>query len=241
MKISILIPVYNDEKHLTQNIDRLLFSLKKTNFEFELIIINDGSTDQTLKEIKKMKYENVRYETYEKNMGKGYAIKRGIENSYYNNILFTDADLAYPPSQIVKIMETFQRYNGKKMIIANRRHKNSKFILSYDDIRYVYLREIIGRTFNRLLKLLSLTSHQDTQSGLKIFPKDQIVINKISSNDFLFDVELLSYLKKKNLDIIDIPIEYTYHDSSSSLNIFKDSYIMFFKLLKLFIKLKKND
>ena len=241
MKISILIPVYNDEKNLIENIDRLLITLRKTNFEFELIIINDGSTDQTLKEIKKIKYKNVRCETYEKNMGKGYAIKRGIENSYYNNILFTDADLAYPPSQIVKIIETFQIYNGKKMIIANRRHKDSKFILSYDDMRYVYLREIIGRSFNRLLKLLRLTSYQDTQSGLKIFPKDHIITNKILSNDFLFDIEVLSYSKRKNLDIIDIPIEYIYHDTSSSLNIFKDSFMMFYKILKLFIRLKKNN
>ncbi len=227
------------KKKIYFNTNDLLTSLEKKEFDFEIIIINDGSTDETLEEIKKIKNERVKYVTYKKNMGKGYAIKKGIENAKFDNILFTDSDLAYPPSEIINIINKYFEFNAKKIIIANRRHHESKFILSYNYIKYVYSREIIGRAFNKFLKLLNLTSFQDTQAGLKIFPKKMSIIEKIKSNDFLFDIEFLHFAKQEKIEIVDFPIKYIYHDTSTSTNIIKQSFFILYKIFKIFLRLRK--
>ncbi len=236
MRVSILFPVYNNKEKIFFNISYLLSKLEETNFDFEIIVINDGSTDETLEEIKKIKNDRVRYETYEKNMGKGYAIKRGIKIAKFDNILFTDSDLAYPPSEVISIIKKYFEFDAKKIVIANRRHPKSKFILSYDYIRYVYSREIIGRAFNKFLKILNLTSFQDTQAGLKIFPKKMSFLEKIKSNDFLFDIELLHFAKKEKIEIIDFPVQYIYHDTTTSTNIIKGSFLILFKILRIFFR-----
>ena len=238
MKVSILFPVYNDKEKIFYNINYLLSKLEETKFDFEIIVINDGSIDETLEEIKKIKHERVKYDTYKKNMGKGHAIKRGIKIAKFDNILFTDSDLAYPPSEIIGIINKYFEFDEKKIVIANRRHPESKFILSYDYIKYVYSREIIGRAFNKFLKILNLTSFQDTQAGLKIFPKKLSFLEKIKSNDFLFDIELLYFAKKEKIEIIDFPVKYIYHDTATSINFIKASFFTLFKILRIFLRLK---
>lgn len=240
MNVTILLPVYNNKKKIFSNINYLLSKLEKTNFNYEIIIINDGSTDQTLEEIQKIKSEKVKYDTYKKNMGKGYAIKKGIKIAKFENILFTDSDLAYPPSEIINIINKYFEFETKKIIIANRRHPKSKFILSYDYIKYVYSRELIGRAFNRLLKKLNLTSFEDTQAGLKIFPKKMSFLEKIKSNDFLYDIEFLHYAKREKIEIIDCPITYIYHDTTTSTSIIKGGFLVLFKVLKIFLRLRNE-
>ena len=89
------------------------------------------------------------------------------------------------------------------------------------------------------MKLLNLTSFQDTQAGLKIFPKKMSIIEKIKSNDFLFDIEFLHFAKQEKIEIVDFPIKYIYHDTSTSTNIIKQSFFILYKIFKIFLRLRK--
>ena len=186
--------------------------------EHELIIVNDGSKDNTKEVIEYI--PNITALSYEKNRGKGGAVKYGIENATGDYILFMDADLSTDISAIEKVVELAPSYD----IILGSRHAKGSVIKK----KQPFLRVFIGRCCRLLVKMLFHTKFKDTQCGFKAMRAEaakQIVAKQLI-NDFAFDVEYLYIAKLNNLSMYELGITWS-DDRGSTVNPIKSSFRFF--------------
>ena len=236
--LSIIIPLYNEENRLKKSLKILIsFLSKKNKNKIETIFVSDGSTDNTNDLInsfiiKNKKICNLRLIEYKKNVGKGYAIKKGIMNASHEWQLICDADMSVNVNQ-------FQNWYKKKLIknenaayFGSRNHKNSK-------ITSTIKRRYFGLIFIYILKFLFKIQIEDTQCGFKVFHKSYSsrVFKKLKSYRFAFDVEIILILWKNNIHIYELPLKWI-HKKDSKLSLIKDMPIMLYDILK--IKLRNN-
>lgn len=236
MKLSIVIPCYNEGEKMLKNINKVVEKLNSLHVEYNIIIVNDGSTDNTLSYLNKINYPNVFIETYEKNRGKGFAVKKGILSLFEKEIAgdyinFMDADLSTDLSAIDTTLKYCNKYD---IIIGSRRHKDTKL-----PVPQGFIRKIISEICIFITKIITRLNLRDTQCGFKTFRKEVIynIINKQQIERFAFDVEYLYIAKLHNYSIIEIPIIWT-NDTDSKVSTIKSS-IKFFKDLLLIKKNKK--
>jgi dolichyl-phosphate beta-glucosyltransferase len=235
--LSIIIPFYNEEKRLKKSFKILNnFLLNRKNAE--IIFVNDGSNDQSENIIHNFIYnfkkkKSIRYIAYKKNIGKGYAVKKGILNSKKDWILICDADMSVQPNQLNQWFKKKLIINPNKAYFGSRKHTSSK-------VKTSPIRELLGIIFNLIINFLFDIKIRDTQCGYKLFNKKyaKSIFRNISSYRFSFDIELVLLLKKKNIEIKELPVIWK-HKPGSKLNIFYDIPIMLLDIFK--IKLKKLD
>jgi len=198
-KISLIIPAYNEEKRIRETIKRAKDVLSKLGIkDFEIIVVDDGSTDKTFEEAKK---ENVIVVGYKKNKGKGYAIKYGSKFASKDLITFLDADSEINPKQIKILLDYMEKHNAD-FVIGSKRHKLSK--IEY----YPLIRKILSISYNIIVRLLFHFNVKDTQAGIKLVKSKALkkILPYIRVKRFAFDVELLAYAKKFNYKIVEAPI-----------------------------------
>ena len=229
--LSIVIPLYNEEKRLTKSLISLeKFIKKKPKKKIEIIFVSDGSTDSTNKIINLFIRRNKKILKsflikYTKNVGKGYAIKKGILKSKNNWILICDADMSVNPNQF-NIW-----YNKKKIIDKNkayfgsRRHQKSK-------VKSSIIRKLLGLVFILFIRILLNIKLKDSQCGFKVFHRSYAlkVFKKISSFRFAFDIELTILLSKFKIDITELPLKWVHRDGSK-LSLFHDMPKMIYDIL----------
>ena len=219
--LSIVIPAFNEEKRLSASLDKILSYLKERNItDYELVIVDNHSTDSTSEIIKKfcLKDKRIIY-IRNKNKGKGYAIKRGVLSAKKRFILFSDADLSTPISELDKFLNISNDYD---IIIGSRKKR----------IAQPLYRVIFGKVFYLLVIFLTGITFKDTQCGFKLF-KSKVAkqIFKLQTlNHFSFDVELL-YIAKNKYKIKEFPVVWV--NSKESKVEMKDSIRMFFDILKV--------
>ena len=230
--ISLIIPLYNEQNRIKKNLSFIQNFLKKK--KIEVIFVNDGSNDNSEKIIKKFISKNnkkfIKYISYKKNVGKGYAIKKGVLSSKRKWILICDVDMSVRPNQIDIWYKKKYILKKNEAYFASRKHSLSK-------IKTSLIRKSLGVIFNLIIFSLFGINIKDTQCGFKLFNKKyaKSVFRKISSYRFSFDVELVLLLKKKNIKIKELPVNWV-HKSGSKLNIFYDMPLMFYDLLKIKFK-----
>ena len=233
---SIILPLYNEEIRLDYCFEIIEKFLKKNRkIFFEIIFVNDGSTDQSknkiLQFIKQNKKKNfnakIKLISYTKNMGKGYAIKKGIFISKSKWILTCDLDMSVLPEQYL----TWKRRKLIKDIncayIASRSHKNSK-------IKSKFIRRRLGGILKLILYCFFNLRISDTQCGFKVFHSSYIkkIFNKIKCYDYVFDVETMLLLNNNNIKIVELPVTWA-HRSGSKIYLIKDSINFLLDLLIL--------
>lgn len=198
--LSIIIPIYNEEKRLF-NLHKIFDFLKKSKFTFELIIINDGSTDNTLSELKKLqKKHRFSIISYNNNRGKGYAIKNGVLKAAGKYRLFIDIDLSTPIEEFKKFEPFLQQYD---VIIASRRLPQSNLILKQSTIR-----EFLGKTFTFLSQIILGVNISDFTCGFKVFSEkaSREIFPKLTIERWGFDSEVLFIAQKKGLSIKEVSV-----------------------------------
>lgn len=213
--ISLIIPLYNEEQNIPHLIEELNSFIKESKNIYEIILVNDASSDKTLEMLNSNITENMQVVSYEKNMGKGFALRSGVKASSGEYVFFTDADLAYG----LDIIETF--FNELKnpsidAVIGSR--KMDEF--GYKE--YPLLRKIMSDTFIVTVRLILGMNYDDTQSGIKGFKGNlaRDVFSKCNNNGFGIDFEVLYLLKGKNIKQLPVRI---LHHTSSSINPITDS------------------
>ena len=233
--LSIIIPLYNEEKRVAYCLQILNdFLQNKKKFNIETIFVDDGSNDNTAKIIKKFIKKNNKYSlniiSYKKNVGKGFAIKKGILKSKKKWKLICDADMS------VKLFQ-FEEWFKKKLIqnencayFGSRNHKRSK-------IKTSIIREGLGLIFKAILRILFKIKISDTQCGFKVFHKKYAkkIFAKLTSYRFAFDVELTLILKKHSVQIKELPLRWE-HKNNSKLSLIRDMPLMFLDILKIKFK-----
>ncbi|MCX5707299.1 MAG: glycosyltransferase family 2 protein [Candidatus Omnitrophica bacterium] len=227
--ISLVIPAYNESKTIANAIDKVLLYFTKKDYLFEIIVVDDGSIDDTGYLVTNLskKWPSIRLITHTHNIGKGFSVKNGILAARGDYILFSDADLSVPIEELDKIMAYFSQ--GYDMVIGSRALQESSIIL-----RQSWFRQGMGRIFNLLVRLLGLASIRDTQCGFKCFSKNaaQKIFNLQRLNSFCFDVEILHIAKFLKYKIKEVPIIWI-NRVDSRVSIIKDSLLMLFDLLKI--------
>jgi dolichyl-phosphate beta-glucosyltransferase len=225
MKISIIIPSYNEEKRIGKTISRILSYLKKKRFNYEIIIVDDGSKDNTRNIVKKfLKNKNIILTKKRENKGKGYSVKQGALMAKHNFILFSDADLSTPIQELDKFLKYIDKYD---IVIGSRALKGADI-----RIKQPFYRAFIGKTFNKIARLLTVKGIKDTQCGFKLFKNCRDIFKKQAIDGFGFDVELLYIAQKKGLKIKELPVAWL-NAEGSKVSAFKDSFKMFCDLLKI--------
>ncbi len=231
-EISVIIPIYKDEKRLKMSLPKIVQYLKNNFKKFEIIIALDpptGTTEKTAKNI----FKDVKIVKNKKRMGKGYSIKEGMLKAVYNPVLFIDADLSTPVEEIEILLPYLRDYH---VIIGSRNMPESKI-----KKRQPFLRSTLGNIYPYLVRLLVTRDIRDTQCGFKLFRKDILkpVFSLQRIGGFAFDAEILLIAKKKGYKIKEVPVEWS-NSKDSRLNVFKDSLRMAIDVAKIFMNSKRG-
>ena len=230
MKFSIIIPCYNEAQDIVKNVEQVKEYLANHQIDYELILVNDGSKDNTKEVISSI--PDVLALSYDVNRGKGGAIKYGIESASGDYILFMDADLSTDLSAIEKVVEFASQYD---MIIGSRHAKDSVI-----KKKQPLLRVFIGWCCRQLVNMRFHTKLKDTQCGFKAMRIDvaKKIIEKQLIDKFAFDVEYIYIAKLNNLSMKEIGVIWS-DDRTSTVSPFKSS-VRFFKDIG-FIKRHTNN
>ncbi len=202
-KISILIPAFNEEEKIISTLNETVKVLDEIDKEYEVIIIDDGSIDDTYKKVSENLHifsNKVKIERYGPNIGKGYAIKYGFNFATGDYVLFLDADLDLHPSQITNFLKLMEEHKVD-VVMGSKRHKDSV-------VNYPKSREILSNGYYFLIRILFGLPVKDTQTGLKLFKYEALKngISKIICKRYAFDLELLVVLHKLGYKIVECPI-----------------------------------
>jgi glycosyltransferase involved in cell wall biosynthesis len=204
MKLSILIPVFNESKTLREIIARI----EKVDFgdiRKEIIIIDDGSTDGSREIIKKLSRKYVKI-FQPRNQGKGAALKAGINAAKGDFIIFQDADLEYDPKDYIKLLQPILANNAE--ITFGSRFVNQKFVI-FGKNKIIHPSHFIGNKFLTFaFNFLYGTELTDVEPCYKMFKSNILKNMNVASNGFEYDIELMCRLVKKGHKIIQIPIRY---------------------------------
>ena len=238
MKISLCIPIYNEESILHDTVETLSSYMQKTFVEdYEIIFINDGSKDRSLEILSSVaqKIKNIRVVTYDQNQGKGYAVRQGVLQSNGKIIIFTDCDLAYGTDVIRQMFDMFEKYPSYDVIIGSRK----KHPEGYEG--YTRIRKFVSHSYIRILSLIGGIKVSDFQCGCKGFRAEtgKKIFEKCIINRFAFDIEVLTYAHDLNAGIGEMPVKIINH-RNSTVHIVRDS-IKILKDISIFKKHRQNE
>ncbi|MDP3957267.1 MAG: glycosyltransferase [bacterium] len=231
-QISVVVPCYKEAEVIETNIGTLYEYLKGRFLRFEIIVVTDGSPDDTRKNIER--FGNAHKDVplilipFAKNQGKGAAIKAGVLASKFDPILFIDADLTIPIDELEKFISAI---GSADIAIASRLASGSSF-----EEPAPWYRVMLARGFH-LLQIVFLGNFEfsDTQCGFKLFRRAVAMrlFKKITVKRFAFDAELLFLAKKFNLRVAILPVSVKKDPRNTNVNTWRDPLNMFFALLKI--------
>ncbi|MEI7640628.1 MAG: dolichyl-phosphate beta-glucosyltransferase [bacterium] len=225
--ISIIIPAYNEEQRLPATLEKIKTYVTARQYDYEIIVVNDGSTDKTAGVAETFKDLNLRVLTHSPNRGKGYCIKTGMLNAKKDIALFTDADLSTP----IEFFDTFAplHESGADIVIASRDIKGAAVKLAQP-----FFREFGGKVFNLLMRLVTGLPIHDTQCGFKSFKRETLenIFKRQTIPGFGFDVEVLYIAHKLGYKIKETPVDW-FDSPATKVNFLKDSTKMFAELFKI--------
>ncbi len=204
--VSIIIPAYNEENTIGILLEKVIkVNLSDINFQKEIIVIDDGSTDRTADICKEFK--NIKL-VKQNNKGKGDAVRNGIKNSSGDYILIQDADLEYDPNYYKNLLNPFVQ-NKEGISVFGSRYRNENMTLRKKPFKG---QQILPFAFNNLLSLFFFILYgkyiSDLLTGYKVYEKKFFDNNKIYTNGFETDHEITVKLIKNKIKIVEIPIKY---------------------------------
>ena len=233
--LSVVMPAYNAEAYIEENVLSAIGFLESQPYASELIVVDDGSRDDTLKILRRLavQYPNLKIPSNGRNHGKGYTVRHGCEVARGKFVIFNDADLAYPAREVAKILRALE--SGSDLAIACRVFAESRYEISPAFFRYLYTRHLMGRFFNWIVRASLLPGILDTQAGLKGFTREasQTLLKRQTLNGFSFDVELLFLARKHGLKVQQVPINFRYFFEETTMRFFRDTVKMMRDLAKI--------
>ena len=237
--LSIIIPAFNEEARLGDSVETIFAYLQKDNPNAELIIVDDGSSDKTaaIAETSCAKFPDIKSRVirYEKNRGKGYAVKTGLLAASADIALFSDADLSTPIEEMPKLVEPIKQ--NKFDVTFGSRALDRSLIGTHQPWR----REQGGKVFNFIVKTLTGLPFWDTQCGFKAFnmTKFRPLLDVMQIERFGFDVEFLYVADYRQLRLQEIPVRWN-HCDGTKVSVFRDSQRMFNEVRQIRRNAKKG-
>jgi glycosyltransferase involved in cell wall biosynthesis len=227
MKLSIIIPAYNESRRISSTLTKYLNLFKGVYGDnFEIIVISDGNDDTGFitKEMSK-KHQQIKLYEFHKRLGKGGAVARGYEHSTGDIVAYTDADGSLEPNDLHSLIKSLEQsdYDG---VIASRFLDNK--------VKYPLPRKILSRGFNLLTRVLFGLNYKDTQCGGKVFRSHvaKSIFQELYLTDWTFDVNLLYNAQKHGFSINEVPIPWV-HNEDSKLKMSRTAFMMFLSIVRL--------
>ncbi len=235
IKLSIVIPAYNEERRIGETLDKFIAYLDTQAYGWEIIVVDDGSSDQMVSLLNKQYIEQgnsdcIHLVTYEANKGKGYAMRMGVQAAKGTFILVSDADASTPIDDIEKFWPRFD--DGADIVIGSRAMVDSDV-----QVRQPLYRQSMGRIFNLLLRILRLTRFKDTQCGFKAIRNSCVdtVFSRMTIDGFGADCEMLLIADKFGYTVEEVPVRWLNSIDTRVHPVF-DSMDMFFEVLSVRLK-----
>ena len=211
MILSIIIPVYNEEKTVIQVLEKIKDNASN-HFKYEVLVIDDGSTDQSRKLLENNKHLFDKLLVNETNKGKGFSVKKGISNASGTHIIFQDADLEYDPADYKKFEKIFLDFDADGII-------GSRFIYSNYTRSHNILNKIANTLLTYIFNLLYNSTYTDIYSCYFAFKKDLLNVHELRTEGFEQHAEILCKVIKKGNKFYEVPINYNGRDSSEGKKI----------------------
>ena len=234
MKISLIIPMYN-ESNIIKNTANELHRYMSEKFEdYEILFSNDGSKDTCGEDVKSLNLPNTRIVGYEVNRGKGCAIREGVMQATGDIIMFTDADLAYGTEVIGRAYDFFNNNLEADMLIGSRNLDKD----GYEG--YTLTRKLMSKLYIKVLCVAGGFKLSDSQCGCKAFrakaAKD--IFSRCTVDGFAFDFEVILFAGKLGYKISEMPVKVINH-RESTVHVFKDTVKMLVDLKRIKKQVKK--
>jgi putative flippase GtrA len=202
LRLSVVVPAYHEADRIGETVRRLGQALADIGESggLEVIVVDDGSSDATADAALSGGADQVVVQPH--NRGKGAAVRSGVLASRGRTIAFTDADLAYAPDQLRRVLAAVE--DGWDVAIGDRRHPDSRTLAPAPP-----LRALGSRVINWLGYAVLLGSYRDTQGGLKAFRSDvaRFVFGRTRVDGFAFDIEVLHLVERHQLSLVEVPVE----------------------------------
>jgi len=234
--LSVVIPAYNEEERIGRTLQNIRQYLARQDYASEVIVVDDGSRDQTADKaaeaLRAMK--NGFLISRRLNVGKGYSVKEGILRSRGDLVLFSDADLSTPIEELENFLPWMRA--GYDVVIGSRGLPESDI-----QVRQNYVRELMGKTFNRFVRLFLMTGIPDTQCGFKLFggAVAREIFRRARTAGFSFDVEVLYLCLRSGYRIKQVPVCWR-NSPPSRVRILKSSVQMLWELIKIRLAHRKH-
>jgi dolichyl-phosphate beta-glucosyltransferase len=228
--VSIVIAAYNEEKRIGRSLERIRTYMDGLGVDYEVLVVDDGSTDATCQKALAYKSAIARLDVigYQKNRGKGYALRTGVLASQGDLVLLTDADLSTPIEEFASLM-TPVLSNKCQVAIGSRSLALSKIVK-----KQPWYRRGMGKIFNRFVRTLVIDDFCDTQCGFKLFSGDvaRQLFREARIDRFAFDVEILALAKHNGYRILEVPVKWI-NAPGSKVNPVFDSMQMLCDLVRI--------
>jgi len=241
MKISICIPMYNESAICCDTLHALMGAMRvieKEGYSTELIMCDDGSTDNTStllsKECEKHAFENVKIIKSEINLGKGSAVRSAVLASTGDFVIYTDCDLAYGTEPILSAVHTLE--GGADAVLGSRNAPGG----SYGE--YTAFRRLASKVYIKVISIAAGFKMSDSQCGFKAFNGDHArrIFSLCSVNGFAFDLEAIKIAQKMNLKIKELPVRIVNH-RETKIRFFRDTFKMLSDIRHIKKKVKKLE
>jgi glycosyltransferase involved in cell wall biosynthesis len=233
--VSLVVPAYKQEETIAKDVQRLDKILSTLPYNYEILVVEDGYLDNTSQKLAKLKNPHLKVLGYERNHGKGYAVKYGILRAKGDIIGFIDAGMDLDPSEISVALDLMQ-WNNADIIMGSKLHPESK-------VNYPWWRKILSWGYRTLTHVLFGFAVKDTQVGLKFFKRKvaRDIFSRIIIKRYAFDIEVLAVAQKLGYTrIFEAPIRLNFNKASgiSSSNFWKTILSMLWDTLAVYYRLK---
>jgi dolichyl-phosphate beta-glucosyltransferase len=228
--LSVVIPAFNEERGLESSLNQVVSFLRNRDCRFEVILVDDGSTDRTPEIAEASTFESesscLRVLTNSRNRGKGYSVRKGMLEVRGSFALLCDSDLSTPIEEVVKLEEAVSEQDFD-IVLGSRDIAGSEVLE-----RQSWFRENSGKLFNRFVRILTPLPFKDTQCGFKLFKMKtcRAIFEKQKIRRYAFDVEILYIARKWDLKMLEVPIIWR-HAEGSKVRMFPDGPLMLRDLL----------
>lgn len=217
MRLSIILPAYNEEKKIKQSIKEIQETLGEFTGFFEIIIVNDGSKDNTHEKAKECASLTVRVLTYDQNRGKGYAIRSGMKEAKGKYCLFMDVDLSTSLEAIPRFLDKMEQKNCD-VIVGTRKSPGANL-----QVKQPFYRIFLGNVFTSLAGLLTSCPLSDFTCGFKMYTKEaaRLIFDRQRIFNWAFDAELIFIAARHKLRIEELPVTWR-NNPDTKVRLFRD-------------------
>jgi dolichyl-phosphate beta-glucosyltransferase len=226
MDLSIVIPAFNEAQRLGPTLRRVVDYLRQNGADYEVLVVDDGSTDATAEVAEGFAGEGVRVLRQEVNRGKGAVLKAGVLASQGREVLLTDADLSTPIEELEKLRPHLA---DSELVLGSRAVAGSDIVQHQP-----FYREWMGRIFNLIIRLLGVRGLRDTQCGFKLLRGEvaRRLFAELKIERFAYDVELVWLARRHGYRVVEVGVRWV-DSPSSRVNPLTDSSRMLWDVLAL--------